>query len=77
MLKAGACLFGKIETGSYRKCGIEGAMDFRESSSLPLTATFGIEERYFDFGSGGSVSAPQDEYIFIVGIEIHLEKILF
>ena len=75
---SGACIFGKIDTGgSYRKCGIEGAMDFRESSSVPLTSTFGIEERYFDFGSGGSVNDPQDEYIYIVGLEIHLEKILF
>lgn len=72
-----ACLIGKIDTGSYRKCGIEGAMDFRESSSVPLTTTFGIEERYFDFGNGGSVSDPIDEYIYIVGLEIHLENILF
>jgi|GEM_PF-4142656 len=71
----GACLLGEINGGSYRKCGIEGGIDFRQQSSLPLTATFAIEERYFDFGNGGSVSEPRDEYIFISGLEVHLEKI--
>ena len=70
-----ACLFGKIDDGSYRKCGIEGGIDFREESSLPITLTFSIEERYFDFGNGGPVSDPRDAYIFITGVEIHLEKL--
>lgn len=72
-----ACLFGKIDDGAYRKCGIDSATDFREQSSLPLTLTFAIEERYYDFGNGRPVSEPQDEFIFITGLEIHLEKLLF
>lgn len=72
-----ACLLGKIDEGSYRKCGIESGVELRESSSLPLTVTAAIEERYFDFGSGRSVSEAQDEFIFIAGLEIHLEKIRF
>ncbi len=73
----GACLVGKIESGSYRKCGIEAGRSFRESSSLPFTATFGIEERYFDFGNGGPISEAQDEWISIAGLEIHFEKVRF
>jgi hypothetical protein len=72
-----ACLLGKIDEGSYRKCGIEGGLELRESSSLPLTVTAAIEKRYFDFGNGRSVSDARDEFIFIAGLEIHLEKILF
>lgn len=72
-----ACLFGKIDEGSYRKCGIEGGMELRETSSLPLTVTAAIEERYFDFGNGRSVSEARDEFIFIAGLEIHLERIRF
>lgn len=72
-----ACLVGKIDEGSYRKCGVEGAIELRESSSLPLTVTAAIEERYFDFGNGRSVSDAPDEFIFIAGLEIHLEKIRF
>lgn len=68
----GACLVGKIERGSYRKCGIEAGKSFREKSSLPVTATFSVEERYFDFGNGGPISESRDEWIFISGIELNL-----
>jgi hypothetical protein len=71
----GECLLGKIEKGAYRKCGLEGDVDVREESRLPLTVTFGIEERYFDFGNGGPAIEPRDEWIFISGLEVHLEKI--
>lgn len=74
---SGACLVGKIESGSYRKCGVEAGKSFRENSSLPFTATLGIEARYFDFGNGGPVSEAQDEWIFISGLELHLEKLGF
>lgn len=71
-----ACLFGKIGEGSYRKCGITGGLDFRENSSLPLTVTFSVEERFFDFGKGGPRSEPRDEFIFISGLEIHVDRLL-
>jgi hypothetical protein len=74
---AAACLFGKMDQGSYRKCGLEGAMHFREETDVPLGLTAAIEERYFDFGNGGPVSDPRDEYIFILGLEVHLENIHF
>lgn len=73
---SGACLIGKIENGSYRKCGIEAGKSFRENSSLPLTATFSVEERYFDFGNGGPVNEAKDEWIFISGVEVHFENLL-
>ena len=72
-----ACLLGKIDEGSYRKCGLEGGMELRETSSLPLTVTAAIEERFFDFGNGRSVSDARDEFIFIAGLEVHFEKIFF
>jgi hypothetical protein len=72
---SGACLLGSIDEGSYRKCGLEGGMDFREESSFPLSVTFAIEERYFDFGNGRPRSESPDEFIFISGLEIHFENL--
>jgi hypothetical protein len=71
-----ACLFGQVgPNGNYRKCGIEGAKDFREESALPLTLSLAVEERVFDFGTGGPVSEPRDEFIFVSALEIHLENL--
>ncbi len=72
-----ACILGKIDSGSYRKCGVEGGMDLLEENAVPFTVTAAIEERNFDFGNGRSKSEPRDEFIFIAGLEIHLEKVRF
>jgi hypothetical protein len=71
-----SCLFGKIDSeGSYRHCGVDAGIDFKAESSVPLTLTFSIEERAFDFGPGRPSNEAADEYIFVTGLEIHLEKL--
>ncbi len=70
-----AYMGGKIDDGTYRKLALEASTELGHSSQLPLGLTFGIEERYFNFGGGGPISEPQDEFIFIAGIEIHLENL--
>lgn len=70
-------LGGRIgDSGTYRKTAIEGATDFFKERPLPLSLNFAIEDRFFNFGSGGPVSAPQDEFIFVTGLELHFEKAL-
>jgi hypothetical protein len=73
---AGACLLGKIEHGWYRKCGIEIDFSLLKNYSVPIIATFNAEERYFNFGNGGPISQPKDEFVFIAGAELHLENLL-
>ncbi len=71
-----ACLLDRIEDGDYRKCGLGAEKNFLEASSVTLTATFAIEERYFSFGHEGPASELRDEYIFVTGLEIHFEKLM-
>ncbi len=72
-----AFMSGRINNGYYQKIALETSIHLLDLGQLPLTLTFGIEDRKFDFGSGRSVSDPQDEFIFVTGLELHLEKILF
>ncbi len=67
---------GLIKNGSYRKVALEASTDLAKKSRLPFTLTFGLEERYYNFGNGGPESEPQDEYIFVTGVEVHFERAL-
>jgi hypothetical protein len=68
---------GWIERGRYRRAALEGSTDLFAESKMPLTLTFAIEERYFRFGHDGPVSEPKDEFIFVTGIEVHFENLIF
>lgn len=63
---------GMIEDGSYRKIALEASTDVFKSKKMPLSLTFSLEDRYFDFGNGGPQSDPKDEFIFVTAAEIHL-----
>jgi hypothetical protein len=68
---------GKIGTeGSYRRVALEGSSQIT-GGKLPLVLTFGIEERNFRFGGDGPASNPHDEFIYVTGIEIHFERLVF
>jgi hypothetical protein len=68
---------GKIGSeGSYRRAALEGSSQIADGK-VPLVLTFGIEERNFRFGGDGPTSDPHDEFIYVSGLEIHLERLLF
>ena len=67
---------GKMGNGTYRKSALELATDVLTDTSLPTTFTVSLENRYFDFGSGGAVSDPADRWIFVAGVELHFDKLL-
>ena len=71
-----AYLGGKMGAGSYRKVALEGSAEIASEKAMPLTIIFSIEDRYFNFGKGGSESEPKDEFIFVTGFEFHFEKML-
>jgi hypothetical protein len=68
---------GRIDTGHYQKIALDFATDLIEIGKIPLSLTFAIEDRKFNFGNGGPVSEPRDEFIFVTGFEFHFRKIIF
>ena len=67
---AAAHMNGKMTDGHYRRTAIGAATNIHDSKSLAISLTFDIESRYFNFGNGGPASDPQDEFIYVSGIEI-------
>jgi hypothetical protein len=72
-----AYMGGRIDTGHYQKIALDVATDLIEIGKIPLSLTFAIEDRKFNFGNGGPVSEPRDEFIFVTGFEFHFRKIIF
>lgn len=70
------CVLGTIDQGSYRRCEFGVSKDFLTRALFPVTTTLDVEERYFDFGVDRPKSEPQDEFIVVAAIEIHLEKLI-
>ena len=64
-------------SGFYRKTGVELSIDVHALTALPFSVTFAAEDRYFSFGPTGSASESQDELIFISGLEVHFEALIF
>jgi hypothetical protein len=68
---------GTIDTGNYQKIALDLATNLNEIGKIPLSITFAIEDRKFNFGDGGPVSESRDEFIFVTGLEFHFQKIHF
>lgn len=62
--------------GVYQKTSLEANAEVNLSNSLPLTLTFSVEKRYFDFGNGGPAIDPLDSYILVLGVEINIVGLL-
>lgn len=65
-------LSGKIGSrGYYRKNALEASSELPPLLQLPLTISFAIEQRYFDFGGSGPRNDANDEFIYVTGLELH------
>lgn len=67
---------GAIAEGSYRKVSAEASSKVFESNKTSVQITFGVEDRYYNFGNGLPVSEPADEFIFVSGLEFRVEHLL-
>jgi hypothetical protein len=68
-------LAGRIDSGSYQKSSLEIATNLDFIPRVPVTLTFGVDDRYFDFGGPRPSSDRSDTFIYVTGLELHLEEL--